>query len=83
MTVGELLRQLQGCDPDSLMILAQDAEENAYSPLASLYSGAYKATTTWYSDMGLRELTDADRAAEYTQEDVIDGVPAVCLVPVN
>ena len=84
MKVRELIEQLQKIDPDREVIMAGDAEGNNYSPLYSLWEGAYRADTTWSGEVGFESLTDEDREAGYSEEDVIeDGVPAVILCPVN
>ena len=83
MTVGELLDQLKGVDPNRLVVMAKDAEGNDYSPCNSLWVGAYRAETTWSGEVGF-ESTDESLKQGYTEEDVIsDGQPAVILCPVN
>lgn len=84
MTVKDLIELLQQEDPARLVISQKDAEGNHHSPLSMLWTGAYLAETTWYGEAGLEALTDEDRKAGYTDEDVIkDGVPALFLVPIN
>jgi hypothetical protein len=70
-------------NPAALVVLAADSEGNSYSPLYTLWAGAYAADSTWSGQMGLAELTDEDRAQGYSHADVVDGVPAVCLTPTN
>lgn len=81
MTVADLLAYLQTQPPEALVVLAQDEEGNGYSPLASAWAGAYAAATTWSGEMGLAALTPEDLLSGATEEDVVQGVPAVCLVP--
>jgi len=83
MTVKELIEQLKKEDPDRLVIMAKDPEGNGYSPLSDFWSGAYRAETTWFGEVGLESLTDEYRKQGYTEEDVIDGVPALILTPIN
>lgn len=84
MTIKQLIEELQKCDPEREVIMSRDAEGNSYSPLAAMWQGAYRATTTWYGEVGLEQLTQDDRDAGYNDEDVMtDGVPAVILCPVN
>lgn len=84
MKVKELIESLQACDQDAIVVMAKDAEGNGYSPLSGFWRGMYLAETTWSGDVGAESLTDEDRAAGYTDEDVMtDGERAVILTPVN
>ena len=83
MTVKKLIEKLQMEDPDRLVVCQKDPEGNGYSPLEDWWTGAYRAETTWSGEAGLETLTDENREAGYSEEDVIaDGVPALFLVPV-
>lgn len=81
MRVHELIRELQQYPADSIVILAGDAEGNQYSPLAGVWGGVYAADTSYTGQMGLAALTAEAVARGYTADDVMTGVPAVCLVP--
>ncbi len=83
MKVKELIKLLRKEDPDRIVIMAKDAEGNDYSPLSSFWTGAYKAETTWYGEVGLEILTEKDKKQGYTEEDVLDGKKALILCPVN
>ena len=84
MTVAELIARLQQIDGNRQVIMARDAGGNSYSPLSSLWTGAYRPETTWYGEAGLDVLTSEDRERGYTEEDVItDGQSAIFLCPVN
>lgn len=84
MTVGELIKALATENPDRVVIMARDAEGNGYSPLDEWYStGAYEATCAWAGKVGLEALTAAAANAGFTEDDVIDGVPALILWPTN
>ena len=83
MTVSELIALLKKEDPERIVIMAKDTEGNGYSPLYGMWSGAYLAETAWYGEAGIETLTQTDIDEGYTKEDVIDGVPAIVLVPVN
>lgn len=84
MKVKDLIKRLQKCDPNRVVIMAKDSEGNSYSPLADFWEGSYRAETTWYGEVGLEKLTEADRKAGYTDEDVMeDGKPALILCPTN
>ena len=83
MTVSELIARLNLIDGDRQVIMQSDAEGNNYSPLSDFWLGAYAADTTWFGEAGLEELTAEDIEQGYTDDDVIDGQPAVFLTPVN
>ena len=84
MKVSELIEQLKAIDPNRIVILSKDVEGNGYSPLDDLWSGAYRANSTYSGDVGFESLTEEDRSRGYGDGDVIDdGEPAVILCPVN
>lgn len=83
MRIKDLIEVLQQEDPERIVICQKDAEGNSYSPLYQISTGAYKATTTWYGEAGLDVLTDELRNKGFTDLDIVDGVPAIFLVPVN
>ena len=83
MTVGELKAMLNSCDDGDLVVLQKDSEGNGHSPLSGMWKASYREITTWSGDCGLRELTPDDISFGYGEEDVIDGVPALVLYPVN
>lgn len=84
MKVRDLIAALRQCDEDSIVVMASDSEGNSYSPLAGVSTAKYRAETTWSGEVGLAELTDADREQGYSEEDVIeDGEFAVVLEPTN
>ena len=83
VTVKQLIEELQKQDPGRVVILQKDSEGNGYSPLAALEPLSYLAETTWSGEVGLEVLTDALREDGYGEEDVLDGMPALVLFPVN
>lgn len=83
MTVGELIAQLHQYDSSRIVIMSGDGEGNDFSPLADLTPCAYQAETTWSGTAGPEALTDEMREQGYTEEDIVDGKPALCLYPVN
>jgi hypothetical protein len=84
MTVKELIQTLQEVEnQDRLVVCQSDPEGNEFSPLADLWEGAYKAETDWYGEAGMEKLTQQDIEDGYSEEDVLDGVPAIMLVPTN
>lgn len=83
MKVRELIEQLQKQDPEAIVVLQRDSEGNGFSPLSGLYFGAYEAETTWSGNFGPHELTESMVKAGYSEEDVVHGVSAVALHPIN
>lgn len=84
MTVKQLIQALQKEDPNRLVVCSSDAEGNSYSPLYHIDRAAYLANTPWSGEVGLENLTAADRRAGYSEEDVCNGgVSALILVPTN
>lgn len=83
MRVEELIKELQKEDPKSLVVMAKDGEGNDHSPLSSYWCGVYRAETTWNGEVGYDKLTKELKEAGYTEEDIIEGEPAVILCPIN
>lgn len=83
MTVKQLIEELNGHDPERIVVMSRDAEGNGYSPLAESTTGAYAPETTWYGEVGLEKLTQENIADGYGEEDVVDGQPCLVLWPVN
>lgn len=83
MTVAQLIADLQGEDPNRLVVMSSDAEGNSYSPLDGCSTGSYEADSTWSGSVGLEKLTPALRKKGYSDEDVKDGVPCLVLHPTN
>lgn len=84
MTVRELIKELEQCDQDSIVIMSSDGEGNTYSPLADIDdSHVYEAESTWGGYIGLKEITPELVKQGYTEEDLIDGEPCVVLWPTN
>lgn len=84
MKVHELIALLQKQDPNREVILARDAEGNGYSPLdEDLSTGAYRPETKWSGEVGLEALTEELEAGGYTDEDIVEGIPALILHPLN
>lgn len=83
MTVKELKELLNIHDDNRIVIMSKDAEGNSYSPLCHAYEGSYLATSTWAGEAGLESLTEEDIRLGYTEEDILDGVPALILKPIN
>lgn len=87
MTIEQLIKQLQKIkNKNRLVVMSKDGEGNGYSPLNYIEECAYEyeEDTPWSGSIGLEKLSKKDIADGYSEEDVIkDGVPAVCLQPIN
>lgn len=84
MTVGELKALLADHDDSRIVILAHDRGGNGYKPMRDISTAAYRAESTWQGEVGLEELTEEDRKAGYSEEDVMtNGTPCVVLWPVH
>ena len=84
MKVGELVKQLLKLDQERLVVLSSDEEGNNFSPLDdSISEGAYQADSTYSGQFGLEKLTKRDKEDGFEEEDVVDGVKAICLYPIN
>lgn len=84
MTVKELKKILKGIDDDRIVILQKDAEGNGYSPLAGLDDECnYRADSTWSGDVGYEKLTPELEERGYSEDDIVDGAPALILYPIN
>lgn len=85
MTVKELILELQKCDQSKVVIISVDEEGNHFEPIRSV-SGENNAFNENrnrgdYDRLGLEYLTPEEEKLGYSDEDVIDGVPAVVLWP--
>ena len=79
MKVSDLIAKLQELDGNRLVVLSSDAEGNHYGSLYRIWTAKYDPR---YHEIGLEALTEPDRQAGYTEEDVMEsGVPAVVLCP--
>jgi hypothetical protein len=83
ITVKKLIEALRKEDPNRIVVMSSDSEGNNYSPLHSFWTGSYVADSTWSGEVGLEKLTDEDRKAGYSEEDVKKGKPALILSPTN
>lgn len=84
MKVKELKELLGKIDDNCVVIMSKDAEGNNFSPLAELEdSHCYLADSTWSGEIGLKILTPELMKEGFSEEDVIDGEPALVLWPVN
>ena len=82
MTVRELIAKLNKIDPDRIVVMSSDSEGNNYSPLSGMWTGAYRAENTYRGEVGLESLTEDTIEAGYTDDDVVDGKPALILTPI-
>lgn len=86
MKVRELIEALRGMDPERPVILQKDAEGNGYSPLEGVDDNtAYSPRSTWSGNVWKIKLSEEDREAGYSDEDLApdEALPCVVLYPVN
>lgn len=79
MNVGELIELLQTFDPERVVIMQRDSEGNGYAPLLGADDNS-----RWNSarrELGLERIGELDRKQGYTEEDIVDGDPAVVVWP--
>lgn len=89
VTVSELIKKLQHCPQDAVVIMSKDGEGNSYSPLATVEGEniVYIPETSWDGEIGFTHLTPELERQGFTDEDVIgenrNGDIAVVFWPVN
>jgi hypothetical protein len=87
LKVRDLIEILETADPNSIVILACDAEGNGYSPVVEEYStGVYIPDTTWsgefYSAPDESACFDSEDQEQYDDFEQL-GIKAIVLYPVN
>lgn len=72
-------------DDNDIIIISKDAEGNSFSPFSDFsYNIFYKAITSWYGEIGYKELTPELIKDGYGEGDLIkNGKKAVVLWPTN
>ena len=83
MKIKQLLKILQSEDQNREVILSSDAEGNNYSPLYCCNLGNYSPDSKYSGQVGLEKLTEKDKKNGYTEEDILEGKPAIVLYPTN
>ncbi len=83
MKVKDLIEILEKVDQNRIVILSKDSEGNTFSPLDFIQSNAnYAEEDSCFGEVGFEELTE-ELKEFYTEEDVIEGKPALILWPVQ
>lgn len=83
MTVRELIDQLSLCDGERIVVMSQDGEGNNFSPLVDLTPGAYAADSPYSGEFGIEVLNAVLLEQGFDEDDIISGVPAICMWPTN
>ena len=84
MIVSELIDKLKTLDPNALVVIAKDAEGSDYSPSEDdAYPCRYEAENTWSGRIGFASLTPELIQQGYNEDDIVYGVSAVALYPIN
>ena len=76
MKTSELIKILEKLDPDTEVVLQGDAEGNSYMSLYSYWFGGFDEKN---HDAGYLKLTDELKKEGYTEEDIVEGKPAIFL----
>tara|TARA_S200002703_G_scaffold108388_1_gene94176 strand:+ start:354 stop:617 length:264 start_codon:yes stop_codon:yes gene_type:complete len=87
MKVKELIRLLERCNSEDLVVMSKDGEGNGYSPLYTIDGESrYRPNSTWSGEIGLRQLDEYYESRGYSEEDVMseeDSQNCVVLWPTN
>jgi len=83
MKVKKLIEILSKVDQNRIVVVSRDAEGNSFSPFCDYSLGAYVKDSAWSGEVGLESLTEENRIAGYTEEDVKKGKPCIVLWPTN
>ena len=76
MKASELIKILKNLDPDTEVVLQGDAEGNSYMSLSGYWFGGFNEEE---GEAGYLKLTDKLKKEGYTEEDIVDGKPAIFL----
>lgn len=68
MTVKQLIKKLEKCNPDALVVLSEDAEGNTYNPLYEIEGNMVYDQE--YKEVGYKILTKDMEESGYTEEDL-------------
>lgn len=89
MKVRELIKELEGHDPEALVVCQKDSEGNGYSPLSGLWVGVYVPYDRLNGEVRMHpeDLDEVTRRQGFTEEDTYEesaGTPrCVVLNPLN
>lgn len=78
VTVKQLVEKLQGYPEDAVVVLSSDSEGNSFHQLSDVSSGSFDQEDDQF---GLSELTPDLKEEGYSEDDLVDGLSAVCLWP--
>ncbi len=87
ITVREMIEILKDLDSDTIIIMTSNDMANIYAPLVGIDPNCIYIPHGQYSgEVKLATLSDEDRKAGFTEDDVhtgADGKKAIVLVPVS
>lgn len=64
LTVKKLIEELQKLNPTTLVVMAKDAEGNAFSPAHQVQVSTYKAERSWHGYLVESEPSKEDGTVE-------------------
>ena len=76
MKASKLIKILEKLDPDTEVVLQGDAEGNSHMALFSYWKGLFNKNN---GEVGYSKLTKDMEKQGYTEEDIIEGKPAIFL----
>ena len=79
MKVKELIKQLEKCNQEDLVVMSIDGEGNSYNPIADVHAGMVYSPER---QVGYSKLTPTLISAGFEEEDIINGEPCIILCPV-
>lgn len=82
MKVKELIKLLGKANPDAVVIMSKDSEGNRFSELCEVVTENY-GWDEQNKDVGIAKLTDEHKKAGYKKDNVMDGIPAILLWPIE
>jgi len=78
ITVKDLKKLLENVDDDRIVVLSSDPEGNSYSPFRESGEFSYDE---YQGEVGLEELTKELIEDGYSENDLLNGQPALVLYP--
>ena len=78
MKVKQLIKILEQANPEDLVVLSRDPEGNGYMKVDEVSINSYNYNE---GEIGLRQLSEAQKEKGFTDEDVMEGKSCVVVWP--